>query len=66
MEPTTKLQIAAAIAGLNLNGYNWCYFEKGLHTFSRKAKTGYEVIKAKADDLTNGNLEFMIEHNLSR
>ena len=66
MEPTTKLQIAAAIADLNLNGYNWCYFEKGLHTFSRKAKTGYEVIKAKADDLTNGDIEYMIEHNLSR
>lgn len=66
MEQNIKQQTRQAIAGLNLNGYNWCYFEKGLHTFSRKAKTGYEVIKAKADDLTNGNLEFMIEHNLSR
>jgi len=66
MEQNIKQQTRQTIAGLNLNGYKWCYFEKGLHTFSRKAKTGYEVIKANETDLTNGNLKYMIEYGLSR
>lgn len=61
-----KQETRSILAGRNLSGYNWCYFENGRHTFSRKEENGYSVIIAKPEDLTNGNLEYFILHGISR
>lgn len=54
------------LRGKKLNGYEWIYFEDGLHFFSKKLETGYSSIACNQEDLNNGNIEYMAEKGLTR
>jgi hypothetical protein len=48
------------------NGYKWFGYENGKHLFSKKEGNGYSTIKAKEEDLNNGNIEFMTQYGWSQ
>tara|TARA_R110002050_G_scaffold57522_1_gene129664 strand:+ start:5865 stop:6803 length:939 start_codon:yes stop_codon:yes gene_type:complete len=47
------------------SGYKWRGFSNGKHSFVKKDVKGYIEIEALEEDLTNGNIEFMAENDLS-
>lgn len=53
------------IREININGYQWAFTTKGIHSFHRKETRGYSVIECEEAQLTNGDLEFMIEHGMT-
>ena len=51
---------------LEFNGFKWFGFEKGIHSFSKKDSNGkFILIQCEEIQLTNGDIEFMTEHNIS-
>lgn len=61
-----KQETLRLLDGRDLNGYNWRYYEKGAHVFSKPENGKFAVIKAKQEDLTNGNIEYFTKHGISR
>ena len=51
--------------GLIVNGYEWYYCNKGIHYFRRKIETGYLMIECSCNQLENGDIEFMTEHEIT-
>lgn len=51
--------------GMNFSGFEWAYFDKGIHTFSKKIASGYVKIECSEEQLTNGDIEFMAESNIT-
>lgn len=52
---------------IQANGFRWAYTENNLHTFTKQNEAGqWELILCNTEDITNGNLQFMAEHGLSR
>jgi len=66
IKPMTKADVSSLLSTKNLNDFTWGYCDKGLHVFSKRSNKGYEVIKAKDEDLTNGNIEYFTQHGISR
>ena len=55
------------IKGVVINGYK-CFYaneNKGLYEFSKETKSGYLHIKCTEEQLTNGDIEFMTQHDLT-
>ena len=50
---------------INIDGYQWAFTTKGIYTFHRKEAKGYSVIQCEEAQLSNGDLEFMIEHGMT-
>jgi hypothetical protein len=50
---------------INIDGYQWAFTTKGIHSFHRKEPQGYSVIECEEAQLSNGDLEFMIEHGMT-
>ena len=50
---------------LTFNGYSWCMFNKGIHTFSKKVAGGYASVECSEEQLTNGDIEFMTENGIT-
>ena len=55
---------------IDLKGYSWYQFDGKFHCFSRREEDGmkllgYRGLKCREIDVENGNLEFMIENNLT-
>jgi len=52
---------------VNINGYKWIYFEKGLYAFQRYDQgKGYSLIRCSEEQLFNGDIEFMTENGWTK
>lgn len=53
------------LKNLSFNGFQWFSFNNGIHSFSKKSPKGFMHIQCSDDQLHNGDIEYMAEHELS-
>lgn len=51
---------------MNIEGYEWRGYWDKFHHFVKKEDKGYLECRCKDVDIENGDLLFMIQHNLTR
>lgn len=51
--------------GMNIKGYEWFAFHNNIHSFQKKEKKGFSVIKCTHEQIYNGDIEFMIENEIT-
>lgn len=50
---------------LNFSVFKWDGFWNGLHHFSTQTERGFDCISCTEEMLTNGDMEYMVEHGLT-
>ena len=53
--------------GMEVNGFRWFSYYKGIHSFQKKSEDGYrwELVQCEENQIYNGDLKFMTEHGLT-
>lgn len=65
-ESFDKIEESKDYKNLEFNGYKYYNFEYGVVFFQKKEENGkYAVIACSEKQLTNGDIEFMSEHNFT-
>lgn len=50
-----------------VNGFNWAFYDDGLHSFTKKTDKGYLECKMTEQDIQDpGQFEFMLSKGFSR
>ncbi len=47
---------------LIFNGYEWAYHDRGVHTFQKPMFGRCKVVECSEEQLQNGDIEFMTQH----
>ncbi len=53
------------LIGCIINGYQWFCYHKGIYAFQKKAANGYLIVECDENQLINGDIEYMTQHDLT-